>query len=71
VQLYHFPFSLSLLLSSLTTSDHVTGAAISFHTHELNKATLPLFDCIVPPNPARRIDYLRTLHLPHFFTLQL
>lgn len=44
---------------------------ISFHTHGLNKVASPLFDCIAPPDPARRIDKLRTLHPPHLYTLQL
>jgi hypothetical protein len=66
-----FSFSQSLLLSSLATSNHVTGAIISFHIHGLKKVASPLFDCIAPPDPARRIDKLRTLHLPHLYTLQL
>jgi hypothetical protein len=41
------------------------------HTHGLNKVASPLFDCIAPPDPARRIDKLRTLHLTHLYTLQL
>jgi len=69
----HLSFSLSqtLLLSSLATSNHVTGAVISFHTYGANKIASPLFDCIAPPDPARRIDKLSTLHLPHLYTLQL
>jgi hypothetical protein len=66
-----FLFSQGLLLSSLATGNHVTGAVISFHTHRLKKGASPLFDCIAPPDPARRIDKLRTLHLSHLYTLQL
>jgi hypothetical protein len=66
-----FSFSQSLLLSSLATSNHVTGEVINFHSHGLNKAALPLFDCIAPPDPVRRIDKLCTLYLPHLYTLQL
>jgi hypothetical protein len=66
-----FSFSQSLLLSSLATSNHVTGAVISSRTHGLNKVASPLFDCIAPPDPARRIDKLSTLHFPHLYALQL
>jgi hypothetical protein len=40
---FSFSFSQSLLLSSLATSNHVTGANISFHTHGSNKVASHLF----------------------------